>query len=93
MVPAYEDCPAVVRITVGTEPFEDYFVGPIKADFGRGFKVEKIGWEVPEDEREYHVNVGGGHNNGNLCDCKGHLRWGHCKHEAGLATLVRRGLI
>jgi hypothetical protein len=27
---------------------------------------------------------------GNTCDCKGHLRWGHCKHEAALMALVCR---
>jgi hypothetical protein len=27
------------------------------------------------------------------CDCKGFLRWGHCKHRDCLAALLRRRLV
>ncbi len=72
----------MVRITVGKEQ-ADYFLTPIPADFGRAFRVEKIG----QDGR-YHVNLDG---NNNTCDCPGHEKLGHCKHADGLAALVAAG--
>jgi hypothetical protein len=27
------------------------------------------------------------------CDCKGFLRWGHCKYRDYLAALLRRGFV
>jgi hypothetical protein len=82
--------PGVIRLTVGTEVC-DYFVQPVRADFGRAFQVVKI--DLMADGGAYHVNVGGGPHNGHLCTCKGFERWGHCKHCDSLAALVRRGLI
>jgi hypothetical protein len=75
----------VVRIRVGTES-ADYFLTEIPSDFGRGFRVEKIGLECQEGA--YHVNLDGGNK---TCECKGHLKWGHCKHADGLAALVAAG--
>jgi hypothetical protein len=83
--------PGIIRITVGTEDPADYFVQPVRADFGRGFQVVKI--DLMADGGEYQTNVGGGHHNGHLCTCKGFERHGHCKHSDGLAALVGRGLI
>ena len=75
----------IVRITVGKE-HADYFLTLIPADFGRGFKVEKIG--LHENEPPYHVNIDADRR---TCDCKGHLKHGHCKHADGLAALIGRG--
>jgi hypothetical protein len=74
-----------VRITAGKQS-ADYFLTEIPTDFGRGFRVEKIGLEVKDGP--YHVNLDGGNK---LCDCKGHLKWGHCKHGDGLAALIAAG--
>jgi hypothetical protein len=74
----------VVRITVGKEQ-ADYFLTELAADFGRGFKVEKIGGT---EEESYHVNLNGPET---TCTCKGHLRWQKCKHSDGLAALVAAG--
>jgi hypothetical protein len=90
MVQPVDDCPAVVRITVGTEPSTDYFVYPVPGcSFGRGFQVVKIGFTGSEEE--YQVNVGGGPYDTHLCTCKGFERWGHCKHGDGMAALVKAG--
>ena len=75
----------IVRIWVGQE-YADYFLDPIPADFGRGFKVEKIGLHC--NEPPYHVNLDG---DKRTCDCKGFCRWSHCKHADGLAALVAAG--
>jgi hypothetical protein len=26
-------------------------------------------------------------------ECKGYLKWGHCKHSAGVAALIGRNLL
>jgi hypothetical protein len=76
----------VVRIKVGKEAAADYFLTELAADFGRGFKVEKVGLECKEDA--YHVNIDG---DNRTCDCKGFCRWSHCKHADGLAALIAAG--
>jgi len=75
----------IVRITVGEE-YADYFLTMIPADYGRGFKVEKVG--LMANDPPYHVNIDGDKRS---CECKGFLRHGHCKHADGLAALVAAG--
>ena len=79
----FEGNPGVVRVTVGKEQ-ADYFVTEIPADYGRGFKVEKMG----DESAAYHVNLESGKG---TCDCRGHARHGRCKHHDGLAALVAAG--
>jgi hypothetical protein len=79
--------PGILHIRVGKESF-DYFLTELPADFGRGFKVEKVG--IDATEPPYHVNVNGGDK---TCDCKGHLRHAHCKHADGIAALIAAGLL
>ena len=73
---------AVVNITVGKQS-DRYYVAKVAADWGKGFTLAKFG-----SEDQYHVNLNA---DGNSCDCKGHLRHGHCKHADGLAALVKAG--
>src|ERR1700676_2450701 len=75
----------VVKITVGKESF-DYLLTPIPADFGRGFLVEKIGFQC--DESVYHVNIDGAKR---TCECEGYNTWQKCKHSDGLAALIAAG--
>ena len=77
--------PGIVRIRVAAEA-TDYFLFTLAADFGRGFRLEKIGTEGNDDH--YHVNIDG---DTKTCECKGHLRHGHCKHGDGLAALIAAG--
>ncbi|MBA4062852.1 MAG: hypothetical protein C0501_03935 [Isosphaera sp.] len=53
---------------------------------GRGFAVHRLGRGVL-----YHVRVGAPDDPS--CECLGFLRWGRCKHVAGLAALVSRGRV
>ena len=79
------DALGVVRIWIGKE-YADYFLTLLPADFGRGFKVEKIGLHATEPG--YAVNIDGDKRS---CECKGFLRHGHCKHADGLAALIAAG--
>lgn len=66
----------VLRITEG-EKVEHYTVHPKEG--GRAFVVSKM----PDGE---HYNVVDG-----KCTCKGHVRWGHCRHVEGLKALQKAG--
>ncbi len=79
--------PGVVQITVGKDR-ADYFLTEIPADFGRGFKVEKMGDDA--EGSAYHVNIDG---DNRTCECKGFSRWHHCRHSDGLAALVKAGQV
>ncbi len=83
----FDGNPGVVRITVGKET-ADYLLTEIPADFGRGFKVEKMGDDA--DGAAYHVNIDG---DNRTCECKGFGRWHHCRHADGLAALVKAGKV
>ena len=76
----FEGNPGVVSITVGKDA-ADYFLSTVPADFGTGFKLEKIG-----GGETYHVNLAADPKE-HSCECKGFSRWNHCKHVDGLAAL------
>jgi hypothetical protein len=59
-----------------------YYFAEVPADYGRGFRVEKVGGDA------YHVNLNG---TASTCECRGFLRWGHCRHGEVLAALVAAG--
>ena len=77
--------PGVLEIRVGTQQTL-YFLSEVPSDFGRGFRLEKF--EAAGAET-YHVHLATDGRHG--CECKGFLRWGHCKHSDGLAALVKAG--
>jgi hypothetical protein len=53
---------------------------------GRGFAVHRLGMGTL-----YHVRVGKPEDC--ECECLGWLRWGKCKHVAGLLALVAKRLL
>jgi hypothetical protein len=74
----------VFCITVGRKS-QFYTVVEIPSEIGgRGFAVHRLGMGTL-----YHVRVG--HPHDCSCECLGFLRWGHCKHLAGLRALIRQG--
>src|SRR3954463_12522517 len=79
-----EDGVGVFRITAGGRS-QFYVVVEIPSEIGgRGFAVHRLGVGTL-----YHVRVGDPRDS--TCECLGFLRWGRCKHVAGLQTLIRRG--
>jgi hypothetical protein len=66
---------------------DEYLLDRIPSDFGTAFLVEKRDYSA-EEEHRYHVNLNGDHSS---CECKGFLRWNHCRHIEGLAALCVAG--
>jgi hypothetical protein len=85
----YEGTPALVSMTIGSEQ-ADYWLAPIPdAAFGQGYTMTKAATaENPEPGTPYAVNVDGERS---TCECKGHLRWGHCRHVESLLALQKAG--
>ena len=63
-----------------------YWVESIPSDFGAAFRFEKIEPDGSTGET-YEACADGerGH-----CDCKGHERWGHCKHVDAARAIAAR---
>ena len=76
----------VITIRVGST-WDDYCVKPLPADFGAAYEVEKI--FNPDGAPAYHVHLSD--DGAMTCECKGHLKWGHCKHGESLLALRRAG--
>jgi hypothetical protein len=74
-----------------TEAFH-YFLSTIDAEFGRGYRLEKVEGEREDGEpSEYAVLLDGICSS---CECKGHLRHGTaCKHISALQALQNAGRI
>lgn len=84
LAPSDETGFAVIVITVSKES-DTYHVTPLPSDYGAAFEVAKV--SDPEG-KAYQVCLEG---NGGTCDCKGHGRWGRCRHVEALQTLRANG--
>jgi hypothetical protein len=76
----------IITIKVGSKS-DDYCVKPLPADFGAAYEVEKL--FNPEGAPAYTVHLSD--DGAQSCECKGHLRWGHCKHGQALWALRQAG--
>jgi hypothetical protein len=66
-----------------------FWVYPAPADYGRAFRLEKFEGQCRgEDDRVYNVLLHGGQSS---CECRGFLRWGHCRHVEALTALRNAG--
>jgi hypothetical protein len=72
-----------LAITVGNKT-ETYWLEALASDWGRAFRLTK--WSDGTSYETCLDNQTGHH----LCDCKGHERWGHCKHQEGLLALTAK---
>ena len=71
-----------------------YHVEEVPAPDGRAFLLHREAAAVeadPDHEERYGVFIANGQDH--LCECKGHARWGRCKHVQALAALLSQGHI
>jgi hypothetical protein len=68
-----------------------YRVEGFPADHGRGFMLFKIDAGTDRTEERYACLVGS--HGTNLCECRGFLATGSCKHLAALLALVGAGRV
>ena len=84
-IPATAENPfSIITIVEGAKS-DDYIVRPLASDWGTAFQVEKV---ADPEEKVYHVNLD---RQGGICNCKGHLKWGHCRHVESLTALRAHG--
>jgi hypothetical protein len=79
---------AAVAICVGKQT-DTYLLRTVPTDFNGtlAFEVEKLDSDLATVEA-YHVLLADSPER-HSCECKGFLRWGHCKHTEGLDALRR----
>jgi hypothetical protein len=65
-----------------------YYVHEIPAQFGRGFHFAKFASEGGET---HDCNVGDEQGAPACCDCKGHERFGYCRHVSCARALIAAG--
>lgn len=64
-----------------------YFLTRLPSDYGVAYRLEKIGDDASvEGGERYDVNVSARP----TCECKGFLRWGHCKHVDACTAITAR---
>jgi hypothetical protein len=73
-------------LTTGNE-VRAYILTELKTDFGLGFRLGKADNGDGQMD-EYDVLIDG---RKSQCECKGFLRWGHCKHCESLVALLSAG--
>jgi hypothetical protein len=79
------DGSGAVRITVGKEA-TDYLFRWLPPDCGKAVELTKLAADGRNEV--YHLDLAA--DGGPSCDCKGHTRWGRCKHVDGLLALLNR---
>lgn len=83
--PAGENGARTLTLYVGAEVFT-YRLLEVPVDFGRGFRLEKV-----DGSEGYWVHLDDA--TGDSCDCKGCLKWHHCKHAESLRALIANGKV
>jgi hypothetical protein len=78
----------VLALTTGKDTVF-YRLEALLADAGRGFRLVKADRGDGPGE-EYDVLLDG---RDSSCECKGFLRWGHCKHLESLSALSNSGKV
>lgn len=66
-----------------------YYLVPIKSDWGKAFKLYKYGSgsrSIEGVQEVYNVCLDGVRS---ICECKGFLKWNHCKHIDGVEQLLK----
>jgi hypothetical protein len=66
-----------------------YRLTALPSDFGRAYRLEKSDQGDGQPEC-YDVLIDGERSS---CECKGFLRWGHCRHVESLTTLRQLGRV
>lgn len=76
----------ILSITEGVRKLKStrYELTALPSDFGRAFRVQKFIMDGG-DGTSYDVLLG------ESCECRGHLKHGHCRHLESLAELAGRG--
>jgi hypothetical protein len=66
-----------------------FWLYAVPSDFGLAFRLEKYEHQRRgEDDAAYNVLLDGERS---TCECKGFLRWGHCRHVEALTALRQAG--
>jgi hypothetical protein len=79
-----------VLLTVGKAAF-GYWITPAPTDIpGRAFRVTRFGHTEADADGDYQVLIGTNPAD-TSCECRGFAYHAHCKHSAGLASLIAAG--
>jgi hypothetical protein len=66
-----------------------FWLYTVPSDFGLAFRLEKYEHQRRgEDDAAYNVLLDGERS---TCECRGFLRWGHCRHVEALTALRAAG--
>ncbi|AMV24637.1 hypothetical protein VT84_09590 [Gemmata sp. SH-PL17] len=68
-----------------------YRVEEFPADEGRGFQLVKSEHTAGTDREAAEYAVFAGRDGRTRCECRGFLRWSHCKHQEAVAELLDKG--
>jgi hypothetical protein len=88
--PPHAGLPGLLQITVG-KACQDYELSTLSSDWGLAYAVSKLTIGGPTVTYHCCLDIENGPQGHHLCDCKGFLQWGRCKHIAALTKLHQMG--
>lgn len=66
-----------------------YTVDELECDGGRGFQLVKVKGGSDKEEAGYACFLSAQGMGFSTCECRGWLRWGHCRHLSALSELLK----
>lgn len=74
-----------------------YRLQSLDAGAGLAFRLTKLDHLEPDEPDHYDILIDADHaadpHGPHSCECKGFLRWAHCKHLESLCALIENGVL
>lgn len=90
---SYNRLVGALHVRRGGAPEVGYWVDQWAHDLGaavRAFRLTKIVRPADGEPDHYDVTISA---EGDACECRGFLRWQHCKHADAMRFLIGRGVL
>lgn len=71
--------------------WDEYLVSELPSDWGLAYSLRKFHSTKKNFTPETYATLLGHDESEHECNCRGHERWGYCRHVSALQALIARG--